>query len=178
MPSFEVDTYKVSAYLSRGGASGTGYTNRSRVLEMKGPIQYHGIQNRAVFAFEASWDSWVGGRAGYLSWAPNYAGLVVAGWFGVSDFEYFYDILRSERPVHVRYEYATGHSGSGAGYLRQVGLGTSEEQIGEGPSDSTGDLFAQLQAMSIIPYPSPDLMKADHHGEINESDAMPKCGGG
>lgn len=84
---------------------------------------------------------WTSPVAGYLS-DGGFAGLSVAGWFPLAEFSYYYDILRSERPVHVLYEFRD--SGATSGYLRRVGLGTSIEQIGEGPSESAERISAML----------------------------------
>jgi hypothetical protein len=154
---FEIETYKVTSYLERF----TGETRPSRVLRMTGPVQYHGIQNRAVFAFSSSFDGvWSNPVAGYLTNA-GYAGLVVAGWFPLAEYPYYYDILRSESPINVIYEFRD--QGAISGYLREVGLGTSTERIGEGPSDSpeaiSAALLAQLEiARQLVPFPlSKDL---------------------
>lgn len=154
MPMFEVETYKVSSSLQRF----TGETRPSRVLEMTGPVLYHGIQNRATFAFSSFFDGvWTSPVAGYLT-DGGFSGLVVTGWFPLAEFSYYYDILRSERPVHVFYEFRD--AGATSGYLRRVGLGTSTEQIGEGPSDSPERISAILAERftpireRIVPMPT------------------------
>lgn len=138
MPMFEVETYKVSSELLRL----PGETRPARALRMVGPVQYHGIQNRAIFAFSTQFNGiWPNPSAGYVT-DLGYVGLSVAGWFPLGEFSYYYDILRSEKPVYVTYEYR--ESGSGSGYLRKVGLGTSVEPIGEGPSESTEQISSIL----------------------------------
>lgn len=140
MPIFEIETYKVSTYLQRF----TGEARPTRVLEMVGPVLYHGIQNRAVFAFSSVFDGvWASPVAGYLT-DGGFAGLSVAGWFPLAEFTFYYDILRSERPVHVQYEFRD--SGVSSGYLSLVGLGTSTEPVGEGPSESVESLASILGA--------------------------------
>jgi hypothetical protein len=47
MPMFE--TYKVSSYLERF----SGETRPTRLLDMAGPVLFHGIQNHAFFAFSS-----------------------------------------------------------------------------------------------------------------------------
>lgn len=138
MPQFQISTYEVSAYLQRF----TGETRLSRVLKMTGPVQHHGIQNRAIFAFNSRWDGvWPNPVAGHLV-DGGYSGLSLVGYFPVAEFQYYYDIVRSERPVHVSYEFR--ESGASSGYLRRVGLGTSTEPIGEGPSESIEHMAAIL----------------------------------
>lgn len=44
MQSFDIESYKVSSELQRF----PGATRASRVLEMTGPVQFHGIQNHAT----------------------------------------------------------------------------------------------------------------------------------
>jgi hypothetical protein len=160
MPMFPIESYKVSTYLERF----TDETRPSRLLEMVGPVQYHGIQNRASFAFSSYFDGiWSSPVAGYLT-DGGFAGLSVVGWFPVAEFSYYYDILRSERPIHVLYDFRD--TGASSGYLRRVGLGTSTEPIGEGPSESTeiisGMLIQNLNSVvgRIAPMPTQkDLRK-------------------
>lgn len=146
MPIFQIETYKVSSYLQRF----PGETRPSRVLELTGPVLYHGIQNRALFAFSPSFNgAWSSPVAGYLT-SGGFSGLSVTGWFPLAEFSYYYDIVRSEKPVHVLYEFR--ESGASSGYLRRVGLGTSTEPIGEGPSESIESMSAALQA-HLTPEP-------------------------
>lgn len=138
MPIFQVETYKVSTYLQRF----PGETRPSRVLEMAGPVMYHGIQNRATFAFSRAFDGvWAEPVVGHLT-EGGFAGLSVVGWFPLAEFSIYYDVLRSERPVHVSYEFRDADARTG--YLRQVGLGTSTEPVGEGPSESVERISASL----------------------------------
>ena len=136
MPIFMIETYKVSSYLERF----PGATRPSRVLELTGPVLHHGIQNRATFAFDPQFDGvWSSPVAGYIT-DGGFSGLSVVGWFPLAEFPYYYDIVRAERPVHVQYEYRD--AGSTTGYLRLVGLGTSTEPLGEGPSESIESISA------------------------------------
>jgi hypothetical protein len=153
MPIFMIETYKVSSYLERF----TRETRPSRVLELTGPVLHHGIQNRALFAFDPQFDEvWSSPVAGYIT-DGGFSGLSVVGWFPLAEFSYYYDIVRAEHPVHVVYE--NREPGSTTGYLRLVGLGTSTEPIGEGPSDSVESISARLAEyltpvrLRIIPMP-------------------------
>lgn len=138
MPLFPVETYKVSSSLERF----SGSTRPSRVLEMAGPVLYHGIQSRALFSFSTAFDGvWSSPVAGYLA-DHGFAGTSVVGWFPLAEFSYYYDVLRAERPVHVLYEFRD--AGVRSGYLRRVGLGTSVEPVGEGPSESVERISASL----------------------------------
>jgi len=140
MPMFDIETYKVSSYLERF----SGETRLTRVLEMTGPVLFHGIQNHALFAFVSSFNGFAGQNpvAGYPV-DGGFSGLSVTGWFPVAEFSYYYDILRNERPVQVLYEFRDASVTSG--YLSQVGLGMSTEPIGEGPSDSDAQIAAALK---------------------------------
>lgn len=138
MPLFEIESYEVSSYLNRP----SGNTVPNRLLKMTGPVLYHGIQNRAIFAFHPNFSgTWGSPVAGYVS-NPGYTGLVVVGWFPLGEYQVYYDILRSEKPLHVIYELRDPEAYTG--YLREVGLGTATEPIGEGPSESTGAIIATL----------------------------------
>jgi hypothetical protein len=161
MPMFAIETYKVTSYLQRF----PGETRPSRLLEITGPILFHGIQNRAFFSFDPSFDGvWSNPVVGYLT-DGGFAGLSVAGWFPLAEYSYYYDILRSEKPVNVIYEFRD--PGVTSGYLRRLGLGTSTEQIGEGPSDSTESISTALLRQldlrrELIPLPTrQDLPKRE-----------------
>jgi hypothetical protein len=145
MPTFTIEKYKVASYLWRHKFG----TALERVLEMAGPVLYHDIQNHAYFAFSSAFDIpvWNEPVAGYLTGGGTVQGLSVLGWFPLAEFSDYYDILRSERPVHVFYEFQVGVA---PGYLRKVGLGTSTEPIGEGPSESDKQISAALTQLSSL----------------------------
>lgn len=158
MPQLEIENYKVSTYLERF----TGETRPTRILSMKGPVLYHGIQHRVSLAFSAAFNGpWDEPVVGYVT-DGGFDGLSIVGWFPLPEFSYYYDIVRSERPVNVTYEFR--ENGATAGYLRQLGIGTSNEQLGEGPSDSTQDISLNLGALlehviQKIPMPTESAMK-------------------
>ena len=135
------------------------FTNENRferVIEMTGPVLYHNIQNRALFTFSTFFNgiaSVPSANCGYLT-DGGFSGLAVVGWFPVAEFPYYYDIIRNERPIQVRYEFRV--SGATSGYLRLVGLGTSTEPTGEGPSDSDEQISLALgQHLLAIQRPIP-----------------------
>jgi hypothetical protein len=156
---FEIETYKVSSYLARPGNE----TTLSRVLELTSPPMFHNIRNHASFAFSTSFEHvWNEPVAGYLGILAG--GLSIVGWFPLAEYGYYYDILRSEKPVHVLYEFKEGNAT--AGYLSQLGLGTSFEQVGEGPSDSDHGIAEYLAYMDdllvvgrrVLPWPTREVL--------------------
>ena len=161
MPGFGIENYKVSSYLERF----PGETRPTRLLDMAGPVLFHGIQNHAFFSFSSFFDGvWTAPVAGYLT-DSGFSGRSVVGWFPIGEFSYYYDILRNERPVQVLYEFS--NAGETSGYLSKVGLGTSTEPIGEGPSDSTEQISAALlqhltPIQIVVPLPTArDLPKKE-----------------
>jgi hypothetical protein len=145
MQSFAIETYKVSTQLQRF----PGETRPSRVLEMVGPVLTHGIQNHAMFAYNPFFDGvWTNPVAGYLT-DGGFSGLSVVGWFSLAEYTYYYEILRSERPIQVIYDFRDAAATSG--YLSMVGLGTSSAQIGHGPSESIS--AGMLHIARLIPMP-------------------------
>ena len=155
MPMFEIESYKVSSFLQRP----SGEPKPSRVLEMTGPVLYHGIQNKALFAFTPGFGgTWTTPVAGYLT-DGGFSGLTAVGWFPLVEYSYYYEILQTERPVQVIYEFRD--AGATSGYLKEIGLGTSLEQIGEGPTDSSEELDRLLTehlhpVQRIVPLPTRD----------------------
>ena len=155
MQLFDIESYKVSSELQRF----PGATRASRVLEMTGPVQFHGIQNHATFAFDPSFDGvWTNPVAGYLT-DGGFSELSVVGWFPLAEYSYYYEILRAERPVQVIYEFSV--AGASSGYLSLVGLGTSAAQIGHGPSESVA--AGMLHIARMIPMPT--LKDLPPHGK-------------
>ena len=77
------------------------------------------------------------------------------GWFPLAEFDDYYDLLRSERPVHVYYEYGSGRgfaTDTTDGALRRVGLSTTTgELVGEGPSDSSITITGTRPSVRVEP---------------------------
>jgi hypothetical protein len=153
MPTFEIESYKVSSEIKRtwetdGAIDLNRETHLNRILEMVGPVLFPGIQNRAAFMFSTSYDpTWW--YPGHITDPAGPPGLVLHAGFPLGEFSYYYDILRSERPLHVFYEYMDEGVTKGTGYLRAVGLGTSNERIGEGPSESIKEISKVLTELLI-----------------------------
>jgi len=150
MLSFEIDTYQVSSQLQRF----PGETRPSRTLDMTGPVQEHGIQNHALFAFNSFFDGiWPNPVAGYISYPGGYNGLTLVGWFPLSEYSYYYEILRAEKPIQVIYDYTGAIPPNLTGYLSMVGLGNSSgAQTGHGPSESMA--AAMMNIAHILPMPT------------------------
>lgn len=150
MPSFEIDTYKVTSQLQRF----PGETRPSRVLDMSGPVLTHGIQNHALFAFNPFFDGiWTTPVAGYISYPGGYNGLTVVGWFPLNEYSYYYEILRQQTAVQVIYDYVPPQPANLTGYLSMVGLGdSSSAQVGNAPSASMAE--AMVHIARIVPMPT------------------------
>jgi hypothetical protein len=132
MPSFVVDTYKVRLMLQRSGNPPN--TVRTRMIEIASTPQFHGIVEKANLAFSTTWDNWAGSPVvGYYS-VSNPLQPILFGWLPSSEYSYWYDVLRAERPLTFFYDITPI---GGAPYVSQISLGTSTEPIGEGPADFT-----------------------------------------
>jgi hypothetical protein len=130
MASFVVASYKVRLFLERYGSPVN--TVRTRMIEIIGAPEFHGIVERANLYFSTSWDNWSGTPAvGFYS-TVNPLQPVLTGWLPSSEFSYWYDVLRAERPLTLFFNIAPI---GGASYVNQISLGTSTEPIGEGPED-------------------------------------------
>ena len=130
MPSFLVDSYKARLELVRGG--NPVVTTRNRILEIASVQQYHGIVERAVLNFSTRWDNWSTTPAvGFYSMSNPYQ-PVLTGWLPSTEYSFWYDLLRSEKPLTFFY---TITPIGGANYVSNIGLGTSTEPTGEGPDD-------------------------------------------
>lgn len=105
-------------------------TNRSRLnngahrfaIILKGTAQ-SGPCNHAVIYF---WPSKPADTVGYVT------GRLFVGQLDDSDFQYWYDILRHEKPVKLYYT----EDRSSEIRVHHVSLGTTDEALGEGPADS------------------------------------------
>jgi hypothetical protein len=132
MASFVVDAYKVRLFLERSAPPVV--TTRTRLIEIVGAPEFHGIVERANLYFSTSFDNWSQTPAvGFYSTA-NPLQPVLTGWLPSSEFSYWYDVLRAERPLTLYFNISPI---GGAPYVNQISVGTSTEPIGEGPADFT-----------------------------------------
>jgi hypothetical protein len=130
MASFLVDTYKSRLEIERVGNPVT--TVHSRILEIASVTLFHGIIERALLNFSTRWDSWSGTPAVGFYNTTNPLQPILAGWLPSSEYSYWYDALRSEKPLTLYYDIAPI---GGASYVSKISLGTSTEPLGEGPMD-------------------------------------------
>jgi hypothetical protein len=133
MGSFAVESYKVRLEIQRAGSTSI-VTMRNRILEIVSVPEFHGIVERAVLNFSTSWDSWSGSPVAGFYNLSNPLQPVLTGWLPSSEFEFWYDVLRSEKPLTLFYNLTPI---GGANYVNSISLGTSTEPIGEGPADSS-----------------------------------------
>lgn len=130
MPSYLIDTYKLRLEIQRYGNPVT--THRHRIVEIASVPQFHGIVERAVLNFSTQWDSWSSTPAvGYLS-TSNPLQPTLWGWLPSTEFAFWYDVLRTERPLTFFYDITPI---GGVSYVGRITLGTSTEPLGEGPHD-------------------------------------------
>ncbi|MBT2162797.1 hypothetical protein [Zobellia barbeyronii] len=105
-------------------------TNRSRTntnahrffLSLKGRSE-RGVVNSAIIYF---WPSRPTDTVGYI------AGSLFVGMLDDSDFQYWYDILRNEKPVKLNY---VENSDASVNKVWHISIGTGDEGVGEGPKD-------------------------------------------
>ena len=63
--------------------------------------QFHGIVERAMLSFSTLWDNWSTTPAvGFYS-TFNPLQPVLSAWLPSAEYAYWYDVLRSEKPVHI-----------------------------------------------------------------------------
>jgi|SRR5581483_3799225 len=130
MGSFLVASYKVRLELQRSG--NPVVTTRNRILEIASVPEAHGIVETALLIFSTTWDNWAGTPAvGFYS-VFNPLQPVLSAWLPSSEFSFWYDVLRSERPLTFFYDITPI---GGASYVSKITVGTSTEPIGEGPAD-------------------------------------------
>lgn len=132
MPSFLIDSYKLRLEILRQGSPVN--THRNRILEIASVPQFHGIVERAVLNFSTLWDSWSGAPiVGYYSTLNPFQPLL-SGWLPSSEYVFWYEVLRSEKPLTLFYDITPI---GGANYVSKITLGTSTEPTGEGPKDDS-----------------------------------------
>src|SRR5262245_50541426 len=128
MANFEIDTYKATTELQRSGMNPTT-TYRTRTLELASKAMYHNIVIRAVIVFSTHFDAFGAPVVGFYNDA-NPAAPRIAGWFPTGEFSTWLDLVQSEEPVWLVYEF--GEQGAINGYLNHLALATGPEPIGEG----------------------------------------------
>jgi hypothetical protein len=130
MGSFLVASYKVRLELLRAGTPVV--TTRNRVIEITSVVETHGIVETALLNFSTTWDNWQNTPAvGFLN-TMNPLQPVLGCWLPSTEFSFWYDVLRSEKPLTFFYNVSPI---GGASYVNDISLGTSSEPIGEGPAD-------------------------------------------
>ncbi len=117
MGTLNVTEYRVGTNRSRSN------TNAHRFFLILSGFSEAGPAGRAVIYF---WPTRPSDTVGYI------AGDLLVGMLDDSDFPFWYDILRSEKPVKVTYV-----ENSAASEIRiwHLSVGTSDEGVGEGPKD-------------------------------------------
>jgi len=134
MGSFQVESYRVRLDVQRVG--NPVVTIRSRILEILS-VSHNGIAERAILNFSTAWDNWQGAVAVGIYNVANPLQPLLTGWMPSSEFPFWYDVLRSEKPLTLFYNIAPI---GGANYVNDISLGTSSasaEPIGEGPVDES-----------------------------------------
>jgi hypothetical protein len=130
MSSFLIESYKLRLEILRQG--NPVVTHRNRILEIASVLQFHGIVERAVLNFSTLWDNWsTTPVVGFYS-TSNPFQPVLTGWLPSSEYPFWYDVLRAEKPLTLFYDITPI---SGANYVGKITLGTSIEPTGEGPVD-------------------------------------------
>ena len=130
MPSFLIESYKLRLEILRQG--NPVVTHRNRILEIASVPQFHGIVERAILNFSTFWDNWaVTPVVGFYS-TFNPLQPILNGWLPSSEYPFWYDVLRSEKPLTLFYVITPL---GGANYVSTITLGTSTEPTGEGPDD-------------------------------------------
>jgi hypothetical protein len=132
MASFQIESYKVRLEIQRVG--NPVVTRRNRILEIASVVQFHGIVERAMLNFSTAWDNWSSPAAVGFFTASNPLQPMLYGWLPSAEFSFWYDVLRSEKPLTLFFNIAPL---GGADYVDTISLGTSTEPIGEGPQDSS-----------------------------------------
>src|SRR5262245_26582671 len=102
MPSFLIDSYKVRLEILRQG--NPVVTHRDRILEIASVPLFHGIVERALLNFSTFWDNWT--RTPVVGYYNTFNPLQpwLFGWLPSSEYELWYDVLRSEKPLILFYD--------------------------------------------------------------------------
>jgi hypothetical protein len=134
MDSFRIASYKVSTYIQRF----TNETRFERIVELESEPEAHGYISRALLSFNTYFTHpWTNPVVGYLTFTPSSSNWInIAGWMDLGEFDYYYRILQSEKPVYFYYQRQNTVNFE-TGYLTKLGLGTGPEPIGEGPAEAT-----------------------------------------
>ena len=130
MPSFLVESYKLRLAILRQGSPVV--TQRNRVLEILSVPTYHGLVYRAILNFSTGYDSWSGTPVVACYDTTNPLDPRVLGWLPSTEYSFWYDVLRSEKPLTFFYTITVI---KGVDYVSEITLGSSTEPIGEGPTD-------------------------------------------
>lgn len=117
MGILNVTEYRVGTNRSRTN------TNAHRFFIVAEGFSENGPINRAVIYF---WPSKPADTVGYV------AGSLLVGMLDDGDFQYWYDILRNEKPVKISY---VENSSASENKVWHISVNTTNEGVGEGPED-------------------------------------------
>jgi hypothetical protein len=131
MPSFLIESYKLRTEIQRFGSPVV--TRRNRIIEIVSPPVFHSIVTRALLNFSTDWESWSGPAAVGHYTTTNPAEPSLGCWLPASEYPFWYDVLRSERPLSFFYEITPI---GGASYVSTIAVGSTVEPVGEGPGEA------------------------------------------
>lgn len=118
MGTFNVTRYRVGTNRSRTDSNAHRF-----FLSLSGNSESGPAQSVIIYF----WPSKPVDTVGYI------AGNLLVGMLDDSDFQYWYNILRNEKPVHVYY---VENNAASENRVWHISVGTSDEGVGEGPADS------------------------------------------
>ncbi|MGA0558573.1 hypothetical protein ACO2Q8_18070 [Larkinella sp. VNQ87] len=123
----QITQYEVSTAIRRSGTPVS--TFYERVIILKTAPEYHGLTITVTLAFATSFNSFTTAVVGYYGGATSF-NQQVAIWLPVSEFQYYYDMLRNETPVYFQFDY--NEANPLIYYITNFKLTTGLEPTGEG----------------------------------------------
>lgn len=100
-----VNDYKVDVSLTRVGASGSAVTRTERNIVLTTEPLHHGLTITVTLGFSNFFDAFTSTPVvGFYMGRDTFTHRVVV-WLPVREFEFYYDLLRNEKPVFYEFDY-------------------------------------------------------------------------
>ena len=148
-------------------ASGTRAPECTRLILLTSETLYHGIVVTVRMQFSPFFDNWSGPAIGYANYQDPYAPKIFV-WFRLSEYQYYYDILRQETPVYYGYSQPGPSDIHGSSYFGGFELITHKEPTGEGSAERLAlRPVLRLDRVPVIPVEMREIF--DRHTNLTVS---------
>ncbi|GAA4395764.1 hypothetical protein GCM10023187_03090 [Nibrella viscosa] len=130
----EVMSYKVGSAIRRVVTPEGTVTHIERTIQLNTASGYHNLTITALLAFSSAFDNFKTPVVGYFE-GRTVARERITIWLPLSEFDFYYSILRHEKPVYFEFEFAP--TGEMESYGHRFTLTSESKPTREEPQENT-----------------------------------------